>query len=153
MRPIAILALVLAVVLASRPPEGRAQQPGPSTAARRGYYTRVQTESARVSTSTDGSTPRLRFDRPGTAGGRGGVASNPEAFRGGLDPLRIYGSDAREVAMTRPYEPKPTVAPPGRPAPAPATPHNYFPSLRPGQGPNRNGMAHCVPGRAALLHR
>jgi len=149
MRPIAIFALVLAVGPTMHPLEGRAQQPGPSTAARRGYYTRVRTEPARVSTTGDGPAFRPRFDRTGTAEGRGGVASNAASFRGGLDPLRIYGSDAREVATTRPYEPKPTVAPPERAAPA--TPHNYFPSLRPGQGPNRNGMAHCVPGRAALL--
>src|SRR4051812_37337964 len=54
MRSLAISALVLAGGLTSRPPEGHAQQQGPAAGARRGYYSRVQTNPGIATTSGNG---------------------------------------------------------------------------------------------------
>jgi hypothetical protein len=59
-------------------------------------------------------------------------------------------SRADSQGPPRPYE-RPPVSTPERPAPPVS--RNYYPTLRSGQGPNRNMNVHCVPGRQAMLHR
>jgi hypothetical protein len=66
-----------------------------------------------------------------------------------LDPATSGRRSVESQGPPRPYE-RPPVVTPERPAP-PAASHNYYPTLRSGQGPNRN--VQCVPGRQALLHR
>jgi hypothetical protein len=119
----------------------------PTSAARRGYFTRVQTQA-----SADAPARSARYGGPldaATALGGRGTASD-DRFRSGTDPLRPYGEPVQSTSLTRPYERVPMVSPPQRGLPPVS--HNYFPGMRPGQGPNRN-VAHCVPGRHAFLHR
>jgi hypothetical protein len=145
------LAWLIAVDLLLLAGASRAQQaPGaaPASAARRGYFTRVETQAPAASPSR-AARYRERLSA-GTAGaGRG--ASSDDRFSSDPDPLRPYGEPVRGTAMMRPYEQVPSMSPPQRPAPAAS--HNYFPGMRPGQGPNRNVVPHCVPGRGAFLHR
>jgi hypothetical protein len=118
-----------------------------TSATRRGYFTRVQTQA---SADAPGRSARYggRLDAPTALAGRG--ASSDDRFRDDPDPLRPYGEPVRSTSLTRPYEQAPVISPPQRGLPPVS--HNYFPGMRPGQGPNRN-VAHCVPGRGAFLHR
>jgi hypothetical protein len=126
-----------------------AQQPAGDTASsapRRGYFTRLQTQSSGAAPAR-ASRAGGRLDAAAVAG-RGG--SGEGLFRTEPDPLRPYGEPARASSgsLRRPYEPAP---PPPREVPAPPESHNYYPGLRSGQGPNRN--VRCVPGRHVILHR
>jgi hypothetical protein len=152
MRSSVLTALAIACHLSLPVPSVHAQQasrPGSTSPARRGYFSRVQTESGAASPATGGSPPRLRLDL---------TRSNVEAYRSEPDPMRTYTRDGRETTANRPYERPPVVSPPEVATPAPPVSHNYYPTLRAGQGPNRNvgpagTHARCVPGRAAFLHR
>jgi hypothetical protein len=131
-------------------------QQTPSTAAasttvtRRGYFTRVQTQATAAAPTRARYGGRL--DATAVAGR--GTASD-DRFGNDLDPLRPYGEPVRSTSISRrPYEPAPTISPPQRELPAPSVSHNYFPGMRPGQGPNRNVVVpHCVPGRHAFFSR
>jgi hypothetical protein len=115
------------------------------TAARRAHYGRVQTLAGGVGRSSS------RLDLTRISNDRS--LSRDEVSRDGSDPLRPYGDESSGAgASARPYERTPVVSPPERPAPAVPASHNYFPGIRSGQSANRN-VAHCVPGRHALLHR
>jgi hypothetical protein len=99
------------------------------------------------------------FVPPGQAQ-RGGPTASGSAEP---DLFRPYGSrspssfTAGRSGYTRPR----TIAPPRRPPevappPQPRGLHDYFPTMRPGQGPNHNTVdprTLCVPGRRALIMR
>jgi hypothetical protein len=146
------LAWLIAVELLLAASASLAQQ-APGTAAtstaRRGYFTRVQTQA-------DTTTPARaryggRLDAATAVAARGG--SSDDRFRKERDPLRPYGEPVQSTSLTRPYEQAPTIRPFERELPAPPVSHNYYPGMRPGQSPNRNVVPHCVPGRSAFLHR
>jgi hypothetical protein len=121
MRSSQLLGLALAGQISMGVATGYAQQaPRP---ARSPYFGRVETQGS----SASAARPRLRL----------------ELSRSGQAP----GTSAADPP--RPYERPPEVTPP-REMPRPAASHNYFPGLRAGQGPNRNG-SRCVPGRHAFL--
>jgi hypothetical protein len=148
------LAWLIAVDLLLPASASLAQQaPGTTAAtstARRGYFTRVQTQTT-AGAPARGARYGGRLDAATAVAGRG--ASRDDRFRNELDPLRPYGEPVQSTSLTRPYEQAPTVSPRERELPAPPVSHNYFPGMRPGQGPNRNVVPHCVPGRHAFLHR
>lgn len=162
MRSSVLSALLIACHLSLLVPSGRAQQatrPGSASNARRGYFARVQTDSAVSSPATRDSRPRLRLDLTREVDGRGSVAATDGSLMAVPDPLRPHSSAGRAGTITRPYERAPVVSPPERVAPAPAASHNYYPTLRSGQSVNRNlgsvgTRGHvCVPGRGAFLNR
>jgi len=156
MRSSILPALLIACNFSLLIPSGHAQQApraGSTSPVRRGYFVRVQTDSLAASPATEGFRSRSRLDQTRSVDGRSRNGSTLDTFRGEPDPLRAYSSGARESFAIRPYERPPVVSPPQRETPAPAVSHNYYPSLRAGQGPNRNAGSHCVPSRGALLHR
>jgi hypothetical protein len=134
------LSFLVATSLAQQP--SRSASPSPT---RRGYFTRVQTQADAAS----------RLDLSQSRNPRSQVALNGESSRGNPDPLRPYADNPRSGVAPRPYERTPVISPPEREIPAPAVSHNYYPSLRSGQGPNRNVVTRplCVPGRSAFFHR
>lgn len=143
---LAALVLTIACDLSFLVHASLAQRPSrsaPSSPTRRSYYSRVQTQPDTAS----------RLDLSRSRNPRSQAALNGEAFQGEPDPLRPYTDSPRSGVTTRPYERTPVVSPPEREIPAPAVSHNYYPGLRTGQGPNRNVVSHCVPGRNAFLHR
>jgi hypothetical protein len=131
------VACELALLVAESP--GQQPSPSPSNATRRGYYSRVQSQS--------GGVARSRY-----ASSRSATAS--DALAGEPDPLRPYGNaGGASGTAPRPYEREPVASPPRRETPAPVASHNYFPGLRSGQSANRNVVPHCVPGRNSFYHR
>jgi hypothetical protein len=138
---------------------GLAQQPVPGTTppnpARQGYYGRVRTQAPAPAPSTApvrGGRYGGRLDGTAALSARG-MASG-DRLGNAPDPLRAYGEPVRGTSLARPYEPAPAVTPPPHEIPAPPASHNYYPGLRPGQGPNHNGVPHrCVPGRHSFLGR
>jgi hypothetical protein len=129
----------------------RAQQaPGgvAAAAARRAYFTRVQTQ-ADVAPTARGARSGGRLDAATTVAGRG---QSDDRFRNEPDPLAPYGETVASTSPRRPYEQAPPLSRPQRELPPTPISHNYFPGMRPGQGTNRN-VAHCVPSRRALLSR
>jgi hypothetical protein len=126
MRTILWLGLALASVLSLTWTTARAQQGG------RGYL------------------PRVSVTRQVPAGG---PSASGTAAREDRDLFSPYGSRVAGGPARRPYETaRPRVAPPA----TEARTRNYFPALRPGQGPNRNTVRTdrlCVPGRRAFSYR
>jgi hypothetical protein len=107
----------------------QAPRPGTTSPARPAFFTRIQTKNGVAS----------------PASGNARLGSRAEITRS------LEGRDT-----PRPYERAPVVSPPERTISAPVASHNYYPGLRPGQGPNRNAIdprSLCVPGRRAFLHR
>lgn len=110
---------------------------GTTGEAQQGYY-------HRVTTGTSGMVPTVS----GTARDR----DEPDLL------LRPYGSPGRGRGEAwNDYRREPTAPPPDRSAPViPPQRHNYFPSLRSGQAPNRNYVSPdrlCVPGRRPYMYR
>jgi hypothetical protein len=97
-----------------------------------------------------GYLPRVSVARYFSAAGSSDSAMTA---RDDVDPLRPYGARASGAPVRRPYgyaeAPMPTAPPTYQ-----TQTRNYFPGLRPGQGPNRNYVRPetlCVPGRRAFL--
>src|SRR3954464_4258159 len=114
--PLWLLAMVSACNLSLWVAASLAQQaprPGTASPARPGYFTRVRSDPGASTPGSGEARPRSRADstRP------------PE------------GRDA-----PRRYEREPVVSPPERTTPAPVARRDYYPGLRPGQGPNRNAI-------------
>ena len=120
------LGLALALVLTPTWTTARAQQAG------RGYLPRVSV---------------TRHVPAGAPSGRGSAAREER------DLFSPYGSRAAGVSARRPYDvPRHRVAPTATETQT----RNYFPGLRPGQGPNQNSVRTdrlCVPGRRAFSYR
>jgi hypothetical protein len=150
-----VLAWLIAANLLLPASPCRAQQaPGnvnvAAAAARRAYFTRVQTQ-ADAAPASRGARYGGRLDSTTAVAGRG---LSDDRFRNEGDPLAPYGETVASTSPGRPYEQaRPLIQPQRALPPAPVS-HNYFPGMRSGQGTNRNVVApHCVPGRNAFLHR
>ena len=111
-----------------------------------------------------------RTTTPGFVAPRGAVSPTsrevaPERGGGTMDLLRPYtatssraGVGAEGEALGNSYSSHPRVAPPITRPPAPVSAHNYYPTARIGQGPNRNvagfgrgGGGHCTPSRGGMI--
>jgi hypothetical protein len=94
-----------------------------------------------------GYIPRVTVARPSLVDG---AASRGSTARGEANLLRPYGTRASSTSPMRPYLSTPRPAAPSYEIRT----HNYFPGLRPGQGPNQNTVNTdrlCVPGRRPFL--
>jgi hypothetical protein len=106
--------------------------------------------SAHAQQGGRGYLPRVSVTQQAPAGdpsASGGVA------REDRDLFSPYSSRAAGGSPRRPYNvARPRVEPPA----TEARTRNYYPGLRPGQGPNRNTVRTdrlCVPGRRAFSYR
>ncbi len=156
-RSLALLVLAGGSFLAIGLVAAHAQSP---SSRRPASFNRVQTQSQSRSQSQPGAVATPGYELNPRARGLARTGAN-DALTDAASSMRPYTDDdsgriTRTAAGTgaglRPYERAPVMTPPARSDPAP---HNYYPSLRQGQGPNRNlgARAHCVPGRGAFLNR
>jgi hypothetical protein len=83
--------------------------------------------------------------------GRGGY---PGSVEGANDPLRPYASNSSAPGRGYYRVPPPRSEPVARPVVRSQGVRDYYPTMRTGQGPNRNVVnprSLCVPGRRAIL--